>query len=148
MTNSSNSTELLRWFGALVVIGPIHMLEQIWFGLDELQELKGLMAQYYSLFRDSDLATVCLVITMVTVVQLIVYGAIAGGRWRLLAAGSFGFAGVGEVHHLIKTVVHGAYFPGVVTSFGYVLFGLMILRAVWREWPRAARSVQERLAVA
>jgi len=126
--------DLRRWFGWLVIIGPIHMAEQVWFGLDELEELRGMMAAYYSQFLNPDLGTVALVIGAVTFVQVLLYAMLVGGRWKLLAAGFFGLAGVGEVHHVVKTLLHGDYFPGCVTAFPYMAIGVMVLLAVVREW--------------
>lgn len=40
MSNEQDDRQLLRWFGLLVAIGPIHMAEQMMFGLDTLNELK------------------------------------------------------------------------------------------------------------
>jgi len=132
--SGSPAKDLRRWFGWLVIIGPIHMAEQIWFGLDELQELKGLMAAYYSQFRDPDIATVALVIGIFTIVQSLLYAMLVGGRWKLLAAGLIGALSVGEAHHIVRTLAHDAYFPGFVTSFAYAAIGAMLFIAVVRQW--------------
>lgn len=151
MNNTRNAThaeEIIRWFSALVITGPIHMGEQMLFGLDTLNELKGVMAAYYSQFSNADVATVMLVISTVTIVQSLILAALAGGRWRLFVAGMFGIAGMGEAHHLIQTAWYGAYFPGTVTALAYVWVGAMLLRAVWRQWRHAAAGTGTRLAVA
>jgi hypothetical protein len=140
--------DLKRWFGWLVLIGPIHMAEQLWFGLDELQELRGMMAAYYDHFRNPDVATVVLVVIVATIVQVLLYAMLVGGRWKLLAAGFFGVSGLIEAHHLVKTLVHGQYFPGFVTAFPFMGIGIMILVAVVREWRRTARPVATTLEAA
>jgi hypothetical protein len=136
------------WFGCLVLIGPIHILEQIWFGLDELDEVKRIAGGYYGWFENDDLATVLFVIFVVVLVQLLVYGALSGGRWRLTVAGFWGLTSVAEIHHFVKTLLHGAYFPGMVTSFGYVAIGVMILATVVREWRAIAHPARTQFATA
>jgi hypothetical protein len=40
-TSETRITKDIRlWFGWLVIIGPLHMCEQLLFGIDELYELK------------------------------------------------------------------------------------------------------------
>jgi hypothetical protein len=58
----------------------------------------------------------------------------AGGhRWRLLPT-FFALAALGESHHIIKTIVRLDYFPGVVTAIAYVTVGVLLLRAIVREF--------------
>jgi hypothetical protein len=156
MTQKSNnaipkeqsSSQLLWWFGCLVLVGPIHMAEQLMFGLDTLHELRAIMASYYSHFSNADVGTVILVIAVVTLVQSLLLAVLAGGRGRLSVAGLFGVMGVGESHHFVQTVMYGGYFPGVVTSIAYVWIGVMLLRAVIRDWSYAGQSVNQHIAVA
>ncbi len=145
---NSNDKQLVRWFALLVLIGPIHVGEQLMFGLDTLYELQAILGGYYSFFTNPDVGTVLLVIITVTLVQSFLLAVLAGGRWRLLVAGFFGIAGVGEAHHIVQTVVQGKYFPGLVTSFAYVWIGVMVLRAVVREWPVSRQQAQKHLTAA
>jgi uncharacterized protein with HXXEE motif len=146
--SATDPRQLVRWFALLVLIGPIHMGEQMLSGLDTLDELNTMMAAYYSRFTNPDVGTVALVIVVVTFVQLLLLGALAGGRWRLFVAGVFGLMAVAEAHHVAQTLVQGKYFPGLVTSLGYVWIGVMVLRAVVRDWNAATRQVQKQFAVA
>ena len=128
--------EIRRWFGWLVIIGPVHVGEQLLFGIDELTEIKRIVAVYYGWFRDPDCGTVVLVGITVTLVLLMVYGLLVGGRWPLIVAGFFGVVGVGEVHHLVKTLLHLSYFPGTVTAIPFMAIGVLLLRAVVHEFRR------------
>jgi hypothetical protein len=38
-----------RWFGWTAVIGPIHICEQLLFGIDQVDELKGFADSYYAI---------------------------------------------------------------------------------------------------
>jgi hypothetical protein len=147
---NSDDKRLVRWFALLVLIGPIHVAEQLMFGLDTLYELRAMFAGYYSLFANPDVGTVLLVIFAVTLVQSFLLAVLASGRWRLLVAGFFGFMGLVEMHHLVQTVVQAKYFPGVVTSIGHVWIGAMVFRAVIREWQTATTTtpVHKHLAAA
>ena len=147
-TKDQQRSRLLAWFGLLVAIGPVHIAEQMMFGLDTLNELKGITAAYYSQFNNPDVATVTLVILVVTLVQSMLLATLAGGRWRLSVAGFFGVMGVAECHHILQTLARGSYFPGVVTSIAYVWIGVMILRCVRREWPAVATHLEPRTVAA
>lgn len=130
--------EIQRWFGWLVVIGPVHIGEQLLFGIDELAEIKRFLAVYYGWFRHPDYGTVVLVGITVTSVMLMVYGLLLGGRWRFIVTGFFGVVGVTELHHIVKTFLHGAYFPGAVTAIPFVVVGFLLLRAAIREYQNTA----------
>jgi hypothetical protein len=148
LREAQDSRQLLRWFALLVAVGPIHMAEQLMFGLDTLYELRAAIAPYYSNFKNPDVGTVLLVIVVVVLVQVMVLAALAGGRARLCVAAFFGVMGVVEAHHILQTVAGLQYFPGVVTSVGYVWAGIMTLRCVRREWPSAEAAEAARRAIA
>ncbi len=136
------------WFAMLVLVGPIHMTEQLLFGLDQLSELKALFAGYYSHFSNPDVGTWLLVVAAFTLVQSLLLAMLAGGRWRLLAAGFLGVQAITEGHHLVQALVRGQYFPGLVSSVPFMAVGVMILIAVAREWKNAAEPAKGRLAAA
>jgi hypothetical protein len=126
--------DIRRWFLWTLIIGPIHLCEQLATGLDELQELKGFTAKYYSWFTSADVGTVLLVMITFSLVNLIVYALLLGGRSRLIALGLFAAVALGEVHHILKTIVHATYFPGAVTAIPFFIFGVLLMRAIIREW--------------
>lgn len=148
MTKQFKQPSLTFWFAMLVLIGPIHMTEQLFCGLDQLQELKGIAAAYYARFENPDLGTWWLVVIAFTLVQSLLLATITGGRWRLAAAGFLGASAVGEGHHLIQSVASGKYFPGLVTSIPFAMIGVMVVAAAYREWPRRPLTVEERVAAA
>src|SRR5262245_2313478 len=92
------------WLGCLLVILPLHGVEQLLFGLDELYELQGQMGAVLDLFPDRDAGIVVLVFTVVTLVQFFVWAALGGGRLRLIGPIFFGISAIVESHHVIKTV--------------------------------------------
>jgi uncharacterized membrane protein YjjP (DUF1212 family) len=82
------------------------------------------------LFHNPDYGSVVLVIISFSLVNLIVYGLLVGGRWRQIAVGVFAMMALGEVHHVVKTALHASYFPGAVTSIPFVLFGALLFRSL------------------
>jgi len=127
------------WLGWLLIILPLHGVEQLLFGLDELYELQGQVGAVLDRFPSRDAGIVVLVFLVVILVQLFVYGALKGGRLGLLGVTFFGLSAVGESHHVIKTIVNADYFPGAVTAIPFVFVGVMLLRAVVREFRATAR---------
>ena len=103
------------------------------FGIDELYEVKGAVAAYQDWFGDPDYATVVLVLVVGVLVQFMVLAGLAGGRWTLVAPGFFAVEGLAQIHHIVKTIGHGEYFPGAVTAIPYVPIAALLLVAVLRE---------------
>ena len=122
------------WFGWLPIVLILHGIEQLFTGLDELYELQGQVGMVLGLFENRDAGIVVLVFAVVLLVQMFVYTQLVGGRWRLLAPTFFAVAALGESHHIIKTVVRLDYFPGAVTAIAYVAVGVLLLRAILREF--------------
>ena len=126
------------WYVWFIIIMPIHLIEQFFFGIQELDEMRHYSDIFHGWFQNPDYGTVALVGIIVLLVLLMIYAVLIGGRWRLLVFGFFGLVGVGESHHIIKTIAHRQYFPGAVTAIPFVLIGVFLLRAVVREWRMAA----------
>ncbi len=125
--------EIRKWMGWLVIIVILHGVEQLLTGLDELYELRGQIGAVLSLFPDRDSGIVVLVFIVTTLVMLFVYTSFLTSRWRFLGPFFFGVASLGEIHHVVKTVVRLDYFPGAVSAIAYVTVGFLLLRAVIRE---------------
>lgn len=134
--------DIRYWLGWLLIILPLHGIEQLFTGLDELYELKGQVGAVLDLFPNRDVGIVVLVFLLVIVVQFFIYGILRGGRLRLVGVGFFGLAALGESHHVIKTVLHVDYFPGAVTAIPFVIVGALLLRAVVREFRESAREAE------
>lgn len=124
-----------RWFLWLLIIGPVHMGEQLLTSIEEFYMLREQLGGYYSLFDPAfaDSATVILITIVFTLVSVVIYAAMLGGRARLTVAGVFGFLGVMEVHHVFGSIAKAGYDPGAVTSLVYFAVGCLMVREVWRE---------------
>jgi hypothetical protein len=138
--------DIKRYFGWMIVILVLHLAEQFIFGIDELEEVKQFGRVFYGWFSNPDYASVALIGLIVLAVQLMVYAMLAGGRWQLIPAGYFAIAGIGEIHHVVKTIAHGAYFPGAVTAIAFSAVGVFLFRAVVREWRQQPPRIQSAAA--
>jgi Protein of unknown function with HXXEE motif len=121
------------WFGWIVLINALHMLEQLMFGVGELANLKRILAVYYAWFPQPDYGTVVLVTIVSTLAFALIYGILAGGRRRQIAVGALALIALGEVHHFIETAQTGRYNPGSVTAIPYIASGVLLLRALISE---------------
>jgi hypothetical protein len=117
-----------------IALLPFHMVEQLWFGLDELYELQGQVGSVVSLFPNPDTATVVLVFGVVMAVLFFCYGFMTGGIPRVIAASFFGLEFMFEGHHIVKTIVRGTYFPGAVSAIAFVALGALVLAAARRDF--------------
>ena len=135
-------------FLAAVVLMPLHIVEQLLFGIDELYELRMLTAALVNSFSDPDYGAVVLVGAVTTLVLYFCYGFLAGGLPRFLAAGFFGLEFMGESHHLVKTVLHAEYFPGTVSAIALAVLGGFVLSCAWREFRGASREKPARSVAA
>jgi hypothetical protein len=123
-----------RWFGWFIVVLVLHVTEQLIFGIDELKEVRSIGAVYYSWFSNPDYGSVVAIGGIVLVVQLLLFSTLTMGKWRFAPFVFFGVSGIGEMHHIVKTILHGAYFPGAVTAFPFAVVGVLLLRATYRAW--------------
>jgi hypothetical protein len=129
--------ELRQLFLVAIALLPLHMVEQLLFGLDELYELQAMAGGVVNSFSDPDRATVVLVFGVVMAVLFFCYGFMTGGIPRLIAASFFGVEFMFEGHHIAKTLVRGTYFPGAVTAIAFVILGALVVTSAWREFRRA-----------
>ena len=131
-----------RLFLWLIVIGPLHMGEQLLTSIEEFYMLRDQLGQYYALFDPAftDRASVILITIVFTAISVMLYGMLVGGRGRTTVLTMFGVMGAGEIHHAIESVMTLSYDPGVVTCVAYSAAGCLLLRELW--WP------QERLVAA
>lgn len=125
--------DVKRWFKWMVAILVLHMVEQLLFGIDELYEVKAIIGAYQTWVGNADYATVVLVLVVGVAIQFTVLAGLVGGRWTLVAPGVFAVEGLAQMHHIVKTIAHGAYFPGAVTAIPYVPISALLLVAVIRE---------------
>jgi len=122
-----------RLFLLVIFMIPLHIIEQLAFGIDELYELRAMAWDMVSFLPDPDYGIVVQVGLVTTLVLALCWAFMVGGMPRLIASGFFGFQFMVESHHIVKTILHGEYFPGAVTATVIVSLGAMIVASVWRE---------------
>jgi hypothetical protein len=129
-----------RLLFCLMVIGPLHMAEQLFFGVEELELFKGPFVAYYAALASlgADRATVILITVVVTFFTLLCYAMLVGGKPRLAALAFFGLLGAGEGHHVLQAIAGGGYDSGLITGIPYCAAGVAMLAAVRRDYRRTA----------
>ena len=137
-------------FLLLTIIGPLHMAEQLLTSIDEFYTIRELFAGYYAWFdaATADHASVILITVVWTLVSVLFYSLLHDSPVRLIVPAIFGVFGATEVHHLIESLLKGAYDPGVITCVPYAAVGALLVAAVWREFKREVTSSHRALATA
>jgi hypothetical protein len=128
------------WFGCTALMLPLHMSEQLLFGIGELAMIKHVLAAYYAWFQKPDYGTVILVAIVGTLVCALTFAILVGGIWKDISLEVWSMVAIGEAHHIIESVSAGHYTPGTATAIPYVVFGLLLLRAIIRERRSQVRS--------
>lgn len=137
-------TRTRKAFLLLLLSGPIHMAEQMVFGIEEFHMIRRTVINpYYSWFPadKADFASVLLITLVGTIFSLIFYALMSGGAARTIALAAFALLGIGEIHHVVEAMAKGAYDPGVVTSLAYCWSGCSLLFAVWDQSRLAHMSI-------
>ena len=131
-----------RLFLLLVVIGPVHMIEQMLTSIEEFYWIRRQVEGYYAWFAPAspDLVTVILITVVWTKVSVLFYALLVGGTPRLVVLALFGLFGASEGHHVIEALAKGSYDAGVVTSIPYAVVGCLLVAHVWRELRRGATA--------
>jgi Protein of unknown function with HXXEE motif len=131
-------TRIRTLFLLLTVVGPLHMTEQMLTSIDEFYSIRALIARYHGLFDPSaaDIASVLLITIVWTVVSLLFYALLFDNTPRLLVVGFFGLFAASEIHHLVESLLKGAYDPGVITCVPYSVIGCLLVAAVVQELKR------------
>ena len=119
-----------RLFLLTTAMIPLHIVEQLVFGIDELYELRTMAWDMVSWLPDPDYGIVVQVGVMTTLVLTLCWAFMVGGLPRLIASGFFGLQFMVESHHIVKTLLHGEYFPGAVTATVIVGLGATIVHSV------------------
>jgi hypothetical protein len=136
-------SQIRKLFLLLVVIGPLHMAEQLLTSIEEFYSIRRLLDGYYAWFDpgSADWATVVLITITWTIGSLLMYALLLEGRARRIVLGVFGLLGIQELHHVAESVAKGGYDAGVVTCVPYAVVGALLLAAVWREARRGVTTI-------
>lgn len=130
-------------FLLLIVIGPLHMAEQLVTSIEEFYSIQHFFAGYYAWFPPAaaDHASVILITIIWTICSVLLYAVLREGTPRLVVMGILGVFGALEVHHVVQAVANGGYDPGVITCIPYAIVGYLLVQSVWREIQRSRGAV-------
>jgi hypothetical protein len=68
-----------------------------------------------------------------TLIVGLTYGILAGGLLKEISLSMWALLAIGEVHHITESFTALRYTPGAVTAIPYVIFGVLLMQAVFRE---------------
>jgi uncharacterized membrane protein YeaQ/YmgE (transglycosylase-associated protein family) len=124
---------MARFFLYLTIVGPLHMIEQMFTSLEEFHMIRDALGGYYAWFApaNADLASVILITLVWTLVSCLMYAIMRGGAAMRGVLYVFGVFGVTELHHLQEAFSKGGYDAGVITCIPYAVVGAMLVKAVW-----------------
>ena len=127
-----------KLFLTLIIIGPLHMGEQLVTSIEEFYSIQRLFARYYAAFPPAaaDHASVILITIIWTICSLLLYAVLRGGTPLLVVTGIFGAFGAFEAHHVLQAFTAGGYDAGVITCLPYAVVGGLLVHATWREFRR------------
>lgn len=60
---------------------------------------------------------------------------VMGGKWQFYTFSVIGLVYVYELHHIIKAISAGGYYPGLYTSLAFPVFAILF----WQEWRKARK---------
>jgi hypothetical protein len=136
-------SRIQKLFLLLIVIGPLHMAEQLVTSIEEFYAIQRFFAGYYAWFPPTaaDHASVILITIVWTICSVLLYAVLREGTPRLVVMGILGVFGAMEAHHVVQAVANGGYDPGVITCIPYSIVGYLLVQSVWREFQRSRGAV-------
>jgi hypothetical protein len=105
-----------HWFGWVAPMVPLHMSEQLLYGIGELATLKRILAVYHGWFQQPNYGTVLLVASVGTLIIGLTYGILAGGLMKKISLSVWALFAIDEVHHVIESLAALRYTPGAATA--------------------------------
>ena len=107
-----------RWFGWIALIAPLHMSEQLLFGIGELAALKRILGVYYRWFQQPDYGTVVLVAVAGSLLFGLTYGILVGGLLKEISLSAWALIAIGEIHHIVESLRNLRRFASVLDCSG------------------------------
>lgn len=128
-------------FGASIPLFILHGTEELltgFYNLDQWDEWIFGLLPFVSIHQ-AMFATFQFMLWLLLIVAFIL---LLGERWRFYMLTLLGVTFVFELHHPIKALIAGGYYPGLLTSLLFPVVAFLF----WREWLRVFldKSVAER----
>lgn len=123
---------LLFFIGSVLMV--VHKVESLWQGEYLIDPNYAAMASYLA---DPKHALVALIVTLV-MNYAIVLGMSHRGRGPLVVFGVAAVIYTHEIHHFVRSVFRGEYYPGTATGVVVVLLSVVFWRELRVTWRRPA----------
>lgn len=79
-------------------------------------------------------ATFLLFQIMIAVLLIVSYLLLQGERWILKLTTVFGLFFIFELHHLVKAIIVGGYYPGLITAIVIYILGISYWKELIKNW--------------
>lgn len=114
-----------------LIIG--HMLEEWLTGFHNIFPFVLSLANYFKTPQAAVFGTFML---MSWLLLFVVLGMISGRKWTLIILSLFSVIYVFELHHPIRAIILGKYYPGAVTGIAFPILGVFFWRELIANWRR------------
>lgn len=123
------STKLKNIFGASIFFFVIHGIEEYVTHFNDIdaheQAIFGLLNEL-----SNHAATFVAFQIMFWLILVAVFLMLRGEKWQLRVIAIAGFIYIYELHHIIKAILAGGYYPGLYTALVFPIIGFLF----WKEW--------------
>ncbi|NBV76566.1 HXXEE domain-containing protein [bacterium] len=108
-----------------------HGIEEIFTGFYEMDAWDAYLFQPFAQLSLHGVmfVTFQLMFWLLLLVSLVL---LLGERWRFYLLGVIGVVYIFELHHIVKAVLAGGYYPGLITSLAFPVIAYFF----WKEWGR------------
>lgn len=121
---------IMKWPFVAAAIGlTLHGIEEIWTGFYALDSF-SLTVFGPLLGMSSAQSTFIVFQVMLWLMFLICYLLLFTERWRFLPLGILGFFLFFELHHVVKAILIGGYYPGMITALILPIIGMYYWKAL------------------
>lgn len=122
------SNKLRRLFLLLPLTGLIHIAEQWLYGFEiAFADVATMVRALQAHFANPNKAFLFLIAVFMLAWLVTLWAAWRPDRWAYTGLFFFGIFYLTEIHHLLRTVIGGFYYPGTATGILMVVAGSLVL---------------------
>ena len=124
-----NKKKLQNLFLLAISLMLLHVIEQWLFGFETaFADVEKIFVSFQGLFDNPDKAFLVLIATFSIVWMATIWFLLCGGRWQAMAPALFGVIFLLEIHHPIRALTAGGYYPGTRTGVLMFLLGIVLFK--------------------
>ncbi len=135
--NSMISSRLKTIFAVSIPVFIMHGIEEFKMHFYDIDSHSGAIFGTLSSLSNhgATFVTFQIMLWLLLIVSLLL---LVGGRWQFYTFSIIGLVYVYELHHVIKAISVGGYYPGLYTSLAFPVIGFLF----WREWLNVYKNIK------